>query len=105
MVSIKEHVSTSAEAWLCVHQGRLVWIRKLHGRDDRSGHCNDVRICVPICQLHGRVYGFQGIDNRLCALPQFEGCQIFQVVGDQITPREWPNDLERSDHHASFTEI
>lgn len=82
MTPTKEQVSTPAEAWLCVHQGRLVWIRKLDGRDDGSCHCNDVGICVPIHQLYSRVYDFQGIGNRLRTLHQFEGCQIFQVVGN-----------------------
>jgi hypothetical protein len=76
MVSTKEEVSSPTEAGLCIHQGRLVWVRKLDDRDDRGGHRNDVGICVPIRQLCGRIYGFQGIDNRLRAFLQLKGNQI-----------------------------
>jgi hypothetical protein len=99
MVSVKEDVSPPAEAGLRIHQGRLIWVRKLDNRDHRGGHCNEVGIRVPICQFHGGVYGFQGIDSRLRAFPQLKGGQTPQIVSIDVTPGERSNDLEkRSDH-------
>jgi len=102
MISVKEEVPSPTEARLCIHQGRLVWVGKLDGGDDGSGHRNDVGICVPIDHLHGGVYGFQGIDNRLRAFLQFKIGQTLQIIRNDITPGERPNDLEERSDYAYF---
>ena len=102
MVSAEEEVPSPTEARLCVHQGRLVWVRKLDGRDNGSGHRNGVGICVPIYQLHGGVYGFQGIDNRLRAFLQLKVGQILQIISNDVTPGKRPNDLEERSDYTYF---
>ena len=102
MVSVKEEVPSPTEAGLCIHQGRLVWVGKLDGRDDGSGHRNDVGISIPIDHRHGGVYGFQGIDNRLRAFLQLEVSQTLQIISNDVAPGERSNDLEERSEYAHF---